>query len=66
MPLRESTDAVRGYPSLSSAWRQDNRTLVASVDNDAEDADSDKKEPAEGKDDEDGRSKELWDSAQLG
>jgi len=39
---------------------------VAASDKEAEDADSDKKDPAEAKGDEDGRLKELWDAPTLG
>jgi len=39
---------------------------VAASDKDAEDVDGDKKDPAEGEDEEDGRLKELWDAPTLG
>jgi hypothetical protein len=61
-----SSGPVLGPPFVASLWSQDDRTVVAASDKDAEDADTDKKDPPEGKDDEDPRLKELWDSPMLG
>ena len=62
----DSRRAVSDPQSVSSLWSPADRTVVAASGTDADDEDGDKKDPAEGKDDEDGRLKELWDAPMLG